>query len=52
MVNAQTIQHVKTRGPTPFKLIDSQAASIEKLQDDVDRMAKGCGADGCHWKFR
>jgi hypothetical protein len=23
---------------------------IEKLQDDVDRLAKGCGHDACHWR--
>jgi hypothetical protein len=25
---------------------------IEKLQDDVDRLSKGCGHDSCHWRSR
>ncbi len=25
---------------------------IEKLQDDIDRLAKGCGAASCIWKNR
>jgi hypothetical protein len=25
---------------------------IEKLQDDIDRLAKGCGATTCIWKNR
>lgn len=25
---------------------------IEKLQDDVDRLAKGCGHGSCIWKTR
>lgn len=29
-----------------------QEKIIEKLQDDVDRMSKGCGANGCHWRDR
>lgn len=43
---------MKSRLEAQDKLIDSQAAIISKLQDDVDRMSKGCGADTCHWKFR
>lgn len=41
---------MKSRLEAQDKLIDSQAATISKLQDDVDRMSKGCGADSCHWK--
>lgn len=43
---------MKSRLAAQDKLIDSQAVIISKLQDDVDRMSKGCGADTCHWKFR
>lgn len=43
---------MKSRLEAQDKLIESQTATISKLQDDVDRMSKGCGADGCHWKFR
>lgn len=25
---------------------------IEKLQDDVDRLSKGCGHEMCHWRAR
>lgn len=25
---------------------------IEKLQDDVDRLSKGCGIDSCIWRKR
>lgn len=25
---------------------------IEKLQDDVERLSKGCGHEACHWKQR
>jgi len=25
---------------------------IEGLRTDIDRMSKGCGANGCHWKNR
>jgi hypothetical protein len=24
---------------------------IDKLQDDVDRLSKGCGHDACHWRL-
>jgi hypothetical protein len=30
----------------------AQDKIIEHLKADVDRMAKGCGMDGCHWKRR
>ena len=41
---------MKSRLEAQDKLIESQAVVISKLQDDVERMAKGCGADSCHWK--
>lgn len=25
---------------------------IEKLQEDIDRLSKGCGHDACHWRKR
>ena len=34
------------------KLIDSQRVVIEKLQEDVERMSKGCGHQDCLWKHR
>lgn len=43
---------MKSRLEAQDKLIESQAVVISKLQDDVERMAKGCGADACHWKTR
>ena len=43
---------MKSRLESQDKLIQSQTVTISKLQDDVDRMAKGCGVDLCHWKFR
>ena len=43
---------MKSRLEAQDKLIDSQTTTIAKLQDDVDRMSKGCGVDTCHWKFR
>lgn len=43
---------MKSRLESQDKLIDSQTATIGKLQDDVDRMSKGCGVETCHWKFR
>jgi outer membrane murein-binding lipoprotein Lpp len=32
--------------------IKSQNKIIDKLQDDVDRMSKGCGAPACQWTQR
>lgn len=40
---------MKTRLDAQDTIIQTQAETIAKLQDDVERMAKGCGADGCHW---
>lgn len=30
----------------------TQDKVIDKLQEDVDRLAKGCGHPDCHWKNR
>lgn len=43
---------LKSRLEAQDKLIESQTATISKLQDDVDRMSKGCGIDLCSWRFR
>ena len=32
--------------------IDIQDKIISKLQDDVDRLSKGCGIAACLWKSR
>jgi len=33
-------------------IINSQTLTITKLQEDVDRLSKGCGHEVCHWKKR
>jgi hypothetical protein len=33
-------------------IINSQTITIGKLQEDVDRLSKGCGHEVCHWKKR
>lgn len=43
---------VKSRIDAQDKIIESQNATIKALQDDVERMSKGCGASGCVWKDR
>ena len=43
---------MKSRLSAQDKLIDSQGLTIAKLQDDVERMAKGCGHNECHWRQR
>lgn len=43
---------MKSRLEAQDKIIQSQTDTITKLQEDVERMGKGCGADGCHWKIR
>lgn len=43
---------MKARLEAQDKLLDAQALVITKLQDDVARMGKGCGADHCHWRSR
>jgi len=32
--------------------LTAQDKIIEGLRGDVERMSKGCGAAGCHWKHR
>lgn len=34
------------------KIINSQTITIDKLQEDIQRLAKGCGHPDCHWKHR
>lgn len=43
---------MKSRLEAQDKLIASQTVIIAKLQDDVSRMAKGCGIPECSWKLR
>jgi hypothetical protein len=43
---------VKSRIDAQDKIIEAQNSTIGKLQDDVERMSKGCGADHCVWKNR
>lgn len=43
---------MKSRLEAQDKIIDAQNITIKGLQDDVERMAKGCGAEGCVWKNR
>ncbi len=33
-------------------IIGAQTETISKLQDDVDRLSKGCGHDLCLWRHR
>jgi hypothetical protein len=32
--------------------IDAQQTIISKLQDDIDRLSKGCGIGSCLWRNR
>jgi len=41
---------MKSKLESQDKIIDSQMLMISKLQEDVNRMSKGCGAEACHWK--
>ena len=43
---------MKSRLAAQDRIIETQGATIMKLQDDVERMAKGCGADNCLWRPR
>lgn len=43
---------MKSRLAAQDKIIEVQGNTISKLQDDVERMAKGCGADHCLWRPR
>ena len=41
---------MKARLEAQDKIIADQSVTIKKLQEDVDRMAKGCGMEPCLWK--
>ena len=43
---------MKSRLAAQDAIIQAQGNTIAKLQDDVERMAKGCGHEACHWKAR
>ena len=43
---------VKSRLLTQDQIIAAQNQTIAKLQDDVDRMSRGCGHPECHWGQR
>lgn len=43
---------MKSRLESQDKIIESQGNTIKALQDDIERISKGCGADGCVWKNR
>lgn len=43
---------VKSRLEAQDKIIDAQSQTISKLQDDVERMGKGCGHKECLWRGR
>lgn len=32
--------------------IAEQGRTIEHLRGDVERLSKGCGQEGCHWRGR
>lgn len=41
---------MKSRLSAQDKIIEVQGATITKLQDDVERMARGCGSEHCLWR--
>lgn len=43
---------VKSRLAAQDTMIQAQTTTIEKLQDDIDRLSKGCGMAACVWKHR
>lgn len=43
---------MKSRLAAQDAIIQAQGNTIAKLQDDVERMAKGCGQTECLWKGR
>jgi hypothetical protein len=43
---------VKSRLAAQDVIISAQAVTIAKLQEDVNRLSKGCGHPDCHWKSR
>lgn len=50
---AKTIWNVmQSRLSAQDSIIASQTETIGKLQDDVERLSKGCGHDACHWRKR
>jgi hypothetical protein len=32
--------------------LEAQDRIIDGLRTDIDRMAKGCGYEACHWRLR
>lgn len=32
--------------------LEAQDRIVEGLEVDIERMSKGCGLDGCHWRVR
>jgi hypothetical protein len=43
---------MKSRLAAQDKIIATQTVVIEKLQEDVARMSKGCGINSCLWRPR
>jgi hypothetical protein len=43
---------VKSRLLAQDQIIAAQAVTIAKLQDDIDRVSKGCGHPDCLWGKR
>lgn len=43
---------MKSRLAAQDKIIEGQGITIDRLQHDVERMARGCGADHCLWRPR
>lgn len=43
---------MRSRLSSQDKIIETQGTIITKLQDDVDRMSRGCGHEGCLWRPR
>ena len=43
---------MKSRLSAQDKIIETQGLTITKLQSDIERMAKGCGAKECLWEHR
>ena len=41
---------MKSRLAAQDKIIATQTIVIEKLQEDVARMSKGCGINACLWR--
>jgi hypothetical protein len=43
---------VQSRLAAQDNMIASQTSTITKLQDDIERLSKGCGIGTCIWKNR